>query len=82
IEDDALLEALDAGRIGHATLDVFREEPLPGAHPFWGHPRVTVTPHIAAETRPVSASRVVVENIRRGATGEAFVNLVDRGRGY
>ncbi|MFV0491109.1 MAG: NAD(P)-dependent oxidoreductase, partial [Pseudorhodobacter sp.] len=40
IEDDALLEALDAGRIGHATLDVFREEPLPGAHPFWGHPRV------------------------------------------
>jgi glyoxylate/hydroxypyruvate reductase A len=52
IDDDALLAALDAGQIGHATLDVFRTEPLPQDHPFWAHPRVTVTPHIAADTRP------------------------------
>jgi glyoxylate/hydroxypyruvate reductase A len=63
-------------------LDVFRVEPLPKDHPFWAHPRITVTPHIAAETRPNSASRVVVENIRRGEAGLSFVHLVDRARGY
>lgn len=82
IDDAALLAALDAGRIGHATLDVFRVEPLPPDHPYWAHPRVTVTPHIAADTRPVSAARVLAENIRRGEAGEPFLNLVDRARGY
>jgi glyoxylate/hydroxypyruvate reductase A len=82
IDDDALLAALDQGRIGHATLDVFRIEPLPGDHPFWSHPRVTVTPHIAADTRPASAARVIAENIRRGEAGEPFLHLVDRARGY
>jgi glyoxylate/hydroxypyruvate reductase len=82
IEDAELLAALDTGAIGHATLDVFRQEPLPADHPFWAHPRVTVTPHVAAETRPNSASRVVVENIRRGETGLPFVHLVDRSLGY
>jgi glyoxylate/hydroxypyruvate reductase A len=82
IDDAALLAALDSGQLGHATLDVFRQEPLPPAHPFWHHPRVTVTPHIAASTRPDSASRVIVENIRRGEAGEPFLHRVDRGRGY
>ncbi|PLL12660.1 glyoxylate/hydroxypyruvate reductase A [Tabrizicola sp. TH137] len=82
IDDDALLAALDAGQVGHATLDVFRVEPLPPDHPFWSHPRVTVTPHIAADTRAPSASRVIAENIRRGEAGEPFLNRVDRGRGY
>ncbi len=82
IDDAALLAALDAGRIGHATLDVFRTEPLPPDHPFWAHPRVTVTPHIASETRPGTAARAVVENIRRGEAGEPFLHLVDRGLGY
>lgn len=82
IDDAALIAALDAGHIGHATLDVFRVEPLPADHPYWSHPRVTVTPHIAADTRASSAARVIVENIRRGEAGEAFINLVDRSRGY
>jgi glyoxylate/hydroxypyruvate reductase A len=82
IDDDALLAALDAGHVGHATLDVFRVEPLPEDHPFWAHPRVTVTPHIAADTRVLGASRVIAENIRRGETGEPFLHLVDRARGY
>lgn len=82
IDDDALIEALESGRVAHATLDVFRVEPLPQDHPFWAHPRVTVTPHVAAETRPLTASRVIVENVRRGESGEPFLHLVDRGRGY
>ena len=82
IDDDALLAALDGGRLAHATLDVFREEPLPPSHPFWAHPQVTVTPHVASATRVSSAVRVVAENIRRGEAGEPFLHLVDRARGY
>ena len=82
IDDAALLAALDAGRLGHATLDVFRVEPLPADHPFWAHPRVTVTPHVAADTRPGSASKVIAENIRRGEAGLPFLHLVGRDRGY
>lgn len=82
IVDDALLEALDSGQLAHATLDVFREEPLPKDHPFWAHPNVTVTPHIASDTRPESAARVIAENIRRGEAGEPLLHLVDRAVGY
>lgn len=82
IDDEALLASLGSGHTGHATLDVFRTEPLPPDHPFWGHPRVTVTPHIASETRPASAARVIAENVRRGEAGEPFLHLVDRGAGY
>lgn len=82
IDDAALLAALETGQIGHATLDVFRVEPLPPEHPYWAHPKVTVTPHIAAETRPASAARVIAENIRRFEAGEAPLHLVDRARGY
>ncbi|NNK78584.1 MAG: glyoxylate/hydroxypyruvate reductase A [Litoreibacter sp.] len=82
IDDEALLDALDRGHIGHATLDVFRVEPLPPEHPFWAHRSVTVTPHIASETRPISASQVIAENVRRGEAGEPFVHVVDRKAGY
>ena len=82
IDDEALLQALDAGQIAHATLDVFRGEPLPQDHPFWAHPCVTVTPHIAAETRASTASEVIAENIRRGQAGEPFLHLEDRKAGY
>ncbi len=82
IDDAALLEALNSGQVGHATLDVFRTEPLPPDHPYWAHPNVTVTPHIASETRPTTAAQVICENIRRGEAGEPFLYLVDRHLGY
>lgn len=82
IDDTAMLRCLESGHIGHAVLDVFRKEPLPVMHPYWAHPRVTVTPHIASATRPDSAARVIAENIRRGEAGEPFVHLVDRNAGY
>lgn len=82
IDDDALLAALEQGQVGHATLDVFRVEPLPPEHAFWAHACVTVTPHIASETRASTASEVIAENIRRGEVGEPFLHLVDRGLGY
>jgi glyoxylate/hydroxypyruvate reductase A len=82
IDDDALLAALATGQVAHATLDVFRVEPLPVDHPFWTHPQVTVTPHIAADTRPATSAKVLAENIRRGESGEAFLHLVDRHQGY
>lgn len=82
IDDDALIAALDRGHIAHATLDVFRTEPLPSDHPFWAHPSVTVTPHIAADTRAESAAEVVAENIRRAEAGEPLLHVVDRSVGY
>ncbi len=82
IEDAALLAALDTGKIAAATLDVFTIEPLPASHPYWRHPRVTVTPHIASATRAETASETIAENIRRGETGETLLHLVDRAAGY
>lgn len=82
IDDDALLSAIDTGQVGHATLDVFRIEPLPQDHPFWAHPNVTVTPHIASETRTWTASQCIAENVRRGEASEPFLHLVDRSVGY
>ncbi len=82
IDDDALLAALNSGHIAHTTLDVFTKEPLPESHPYWAHPHVTVTPHIASETRPKTAAEVVAENVARGESGAAFLYVVDRGVGY
>lgn len=82
IDDDALLAALAAGRIGHATLDVFAVEPLPADHPYWRHQQVTITPHIAAETRAHLAARVVIEQIDRLQKGEPLLRIVNRSAGY
>lgn len=82
IDDDALLAALDDGRLSHATLDVFDQEPLPRDHPFWVRPDITITPHIAAETRTDGAAKVAVEQIRRLQKGEALHYIVDRAAGY
>ena len=82
IDDAALLQALDNGQIAGATLDVFRTEPLPADHPFWAHPKVTITPHIAATTRAKSASQVIATNIARSESGAELLYKVDTARGY
>jgi glyoxylate/hydroxypyruvate reductase A len=81
VEED-LIAALDSGQLGGAMLDVFREEPLPPAHPFWRHPGIFVTPHAAAPTIIAAAQPQVIENIRRLERGEPPLGLVDRARGY
>lgn len=82
IEDEALLEAVEQGHISHATLDVFNVEPLPPEHPYWHSPNVTITPHIASETRAGTAAEIIADNILRGETGREFRFLVDRTTGY
>ncbi|WP_176055501.1 2-hydroxyacid dehydrogenase [Paraburkholderia caribensis] len=82
VNQQDLLEALDSGQLQNAILDVTDPEPLPDSHPFWTHPRVRVTPHIASATRPEGAVDVVLENIRRRSGGLAMVGEVDRKRGY
>jgi glyoxylate/hydroxypyruvate reductase A len=81
VEED-LVAALASGQISAAVLDVFREEPLPVDHPFWHHPRVVVTPHIAAFTNPATAAPIILDNIRRFAEGRPLLNRVDPARGY
>jgi glyoxylate/hydroxypyruvate reductase A len=81
VEED-LLAALQSGHIAGATLDVFRQEPLPAGHPFWDHPNVLLTPHIAAAGNPRTAAPRMAENIRRALAGEPLIDLVDVGVGY
>lgn len=81
VESD-LLAALDAGWLGHAVLDVFATEPLPPAHAFWRHARVTVLPHTAAQTDPATASAIVAANVQALRAGRPLQYLVDRARGY
>ena len=82
IDDDALLAALETGQIEHATLDVFRIEPLPKNHQYWSNNKVTVIPHKASETRPITASQVIAMNIKRAENGQKLLYLVDRENGY
>ena len=82
IDDDALLAALETGQIEHATLDVFRIEPLPQNHQYWSNNKVTVIPHKASETRPKTASQVIAMNIGRAENGQELLYLVDRENGY
>src|SRR5206468_10030314 len=65
IDDDALIAALDSGQVAQATLDVFRTEPVPAGHPFWSHPGVTISPHVAAATRVGTAAEKIAENVAR-----------------
>jgi glyoxylate/hydroxypyruvate reductase A len=82
IDEKALLESLDDGKLAHATLDVFRQEPLPAEHLFWWHPKITVTPHIASETRPETASQVIATNIDRFEKGKTLLYQVNFEAGY
>ena len=82
VVDADLIAALDLGHVASATLDVFREEPLPPAHPFWHHPRVVVTPHISAITLIEDSVAQIAAKIRRLEAGLAVSGIVDRARGY
>ena len=82
VVDDALLAALESGQISGAALDVFNVEPLPQDHPYWTHPKVHVTPHIAGATNPRTASPGVIENIKRMRAGQALIHTVDPKTGY
>jgi glyoxylate/hydroxypyruvate reductase len=80
VESD-LLEAIASGKIDAATLDVASVEPLPPAHPFWNHPKILITPHVAGISRPMTAVRAVAANIRRALAGERLLHQVDVDRG-
>ncbi|HTR08986.1 MAG TPA: glyoxylate/hydroxypyruvate reductase A [Paraburkholderia sp.] len=82
LDQQALLDALDSGHLQNAILDVTDPEPLPPSHPFWTHPRVRLTPHIASATRPETAVEVVLDNIRRHRDGLPMRGQIDRSRGY
>ncbi len=82
LDHDALLDALNSDRLSGAVIDVTDPEPLPKDHPFWTHPKILLTPHIASVTQPHSAARTVVENIKRYESGLEPLGLVDRSRGY
>ncbi|MFS2117197.1 NAD(P)-dependent oxidoreductase, partial [Herbaspirillum frisingense] len=82
IDDGALRQALDAGQLKHAVLDVFATEPLPPASWQWTHPAVTVLPHCSAPTDAATASAIVAGNIRYYRESGVIPANVDLGRGY
>jgi glyoxylate/hydroxypyruvate reductase A len=82
LDNQALLDALDSQHLAGAILDVCDPEPLPEGHPFWGHPQILLTPHIASLTRSETAARAVLENIRRHGQGQPLRDVIDRANGY
>ncbi|WP_313303186.1 glyoxylate/hydroxypyruvate reductase A [Diaphorobacter sp.] len=81
VEED-LLAQIDSGHVAGATLDVFRTEPLPPEHPFWKHPKITVTPHSSANTMRHASVAQIAAKIEAFERGESVAGLVDIGRGY
>ena len=81
VEED-LLEILDQGHLSGAFLDVFAKEPLPADHPFWEHPKIDMSPHIASVSDVSSVVPQLLENYRRLQKGESLINLVSTIRGY
>lgn len=80
--DQALLDLLDKEHLRFAALDVFHQEPLPAEHPFWQHPKVVVTPHMAAATLPEPAVQQVVASLKQLEAGEEPKGLVKKESGY
>jgi glyoxylate/hydroxypyruvate reductase A len=82
VVDEDLVALLDGGHLAGATLDVFRAEPLPPGHPFWHHPRITLTPHASAVTVVDDSIAQIAAKIERLERGEPVTGIVDRARGY
>ncbi|USD37106.1 D-2-hydroxyacid dehydrogenase [Ferrimonas sp. SCSIO 43195] len=82
IDEAALLQALDADHIAHAFLDVFKQEPLPADHPFWHHPGISVTPHVAAVSLPEQVCDQVIDNYYRFVDGRPLLHQFQWQRGY
>jgi glyoxylate/hydroxypyruvate reductase A len=82
VVDDDLLAALESGHLAGAALDVFNTEPLPADHPYWTHPNVHITPHMAGYTNPRTASPGVIDNIKRLRAGQPLLHTVDAKTGY
>jgi glyoxylate/hydroxypyruvate reductase A len=80
--DEHLLALLDSGHLAGATLDVFRTEPLPAEHPFWKHPKITVTPHTSARTLRSESITQIAGKVAALQRAEAVAGVVDRGQGY
>lgn len=80
--DSDLITALDSGQLAGALLDVFHEEPLDANHPFWNHPKIIVTPHVAAKSIPAKSADQIVDSVRHVERGELPPGLVNRDRGY
>jgi glyoxylate/hydroxypyruvate reductase len=83
--DDDLIDLIDAGHLAGAMLDVFRTEPLPPAHPFWHHPKITVTPHTSARTlRDESIAQIArkITALSHGAPLSSLAGVVDLKKGY
>lgn len=82
LAEDDLLQALASGQLRAAVIDVTDPEPLPPNHPFWHHPAIWLTPHIASQTQNESAIAALLENLRRYQRGEPLHGEIDRSRGY
>jgi len=84
VKTEALMKALNEGRLAGAGLDVVDPEPLPSDHPLWDSPRILLTPHISGRSDLPGDARwtVAVENLRRYTAGEPLLNVVDLARGY
>ena len=80
--DEDLIALIDSGHLAGATLDVFRTEPLPSAHPFWQHPKITVTPHTSARTLRDESIAQIVGKIKALEQGLAVAGIVEPQRGY
>jgi glyoxylate/hydroxypyruvate reductase A len=81
VEED-LMALIDSGHLNGATLDVFRQEPLPAGHPFWTHPKITVTPHTSARTLRDESIAQIAGKILACERGEPVAGVVDRNKGY
>jgi phosphoglycerate dehydrogenase-like enzyme len=82
VDESALVDALQSGRLAAAVLDVFEQEPLPPGHPFWHTPNLLMTFHTSAPSIPADLARLFIENYRRYAKGQAPLHAVDFEKGY